>query len=70
MDGNTRVVRTGNRFADGWQSTATFGYHRVLDRHHLLTLSFSENGDIHNYTLPAFSNIGPDFSVSAGVQWR
>ena len=70
LDGNTRVVRTGNRFADGWQSTATFGYRRVLDRHHLLTLSFSENGDIHNYHLPAFSNIGPDFSVSAGVQWR
>ena len=69
-DGNTRVVRTGVRFADGWQSTATFGYHRVLDRHHLLTLSFSENGDIHNYHLPAFSNLGPDFSVSAGVQWR
>lgn len=70
LDGNSRVVRTGNRIADDWQATATFGYQRVLDRHHLLLLSFSENGDIHNYSLPAFSNIGPDITFSAGVKWR
>ncbi len=70
LDGNSRVVRTGNRIADGWQATATFGYQRVLDRHRLLLLSFSENGDIHNYTLPAFSSIGPDITFSAGVRWR
>ncbi len=70
LDGNSRVVRTGNRIADDWQATATFGYQRVLDRHHLLLLSFSENGDIHNYTLPAFSNIGPDITFSAGFKWQ
>ena len=70
LDGSSRVVVTGNRLADGWQATATFGYQRVLDAHHLLLLSFSENGDIHNYSLPAFSNIGPDITFSAGVKWR
>ena len=70
LDGSTRAVRTGNRFADNWNGTATFGYKRVLDRHHLLSVSFSENGDIHNYVLPAFSNVGPDISFSAGLEWR
>jgi hypothetical protein len=51
-------------------TTATFGYKRLLDRRRILTLSFSENGDIHNYSLPYFSNIGPDFTVSANLAWR
>jgi hypothetical protein len=70
LDGSTRAVRTGNRFADNWNGTATFGYKRVLDRHHLLSVSLSENGDIHNYLLPAFSNVGPDITFSAGMEWR
>ena len=40
FDGNSRAVRTGNRIADNWQATATFGYQRVLDRHHLLSSPF------------------------------
>jgi len=64
------AVRTGNSFADGVGSTATFGYKRLLDRSHILALSFSENGDTHNYTLPYFSNVGPDFTVTANLEWR
>ena len=70
LDGSTRAVRAGNRFADNWNGTATFGYKRVLDRHYLLSVSFSENGDIHNYLLPAFSNVGPDITFSAGLEWH
>lgn len=70
IDGNSLAVRTGNSFADKVGTTATFGYKRILDRSHILTLAFSENGDIHNYTLPYFSNVGPDFTVTANLQWR
>ncbi len=70
VDGSSLVVRTGSSFADRVGTTATFGYKRLLDRSHVLTLSFSENGDIHNYTLPYFSDIGPDFTVTVGLEWR
>jgi hypothetical protein len=70
VDENSLAVRTGNSFADQVGSTATFGYKRLLDRSHVLSLSFSENGDIHNYTLPYFSNIAPDFTVTANLEWR
>jgi hypothetical protein len=70
MDDNSLAVRTGNGFADRIQATATFGYRRVLDRQTLFWVSFSENGDIHDYTLPFFSNIGPDFTISLGWEWR
>ena len=69
IDGNNQTVRTGNRFADGSEVTASFGMKRVLDRHLVGFASFSEAGHIHNFTLPAFSNIGPAFTVSLGVSW-
>lgn len=69
-DGNSLAVRTGNSFADRFQSTLTFGYRRVLDRHALLWASFSENGDIFNYTQPLLGSIGPDFTVSLGCEWH
>jgi len=69
IDGNGQFVRTGNSFADGSNVTATFGYTRVFDRHHTGFISFSEGGHIHNYTLPAFSNISPSFTVSTGFTW-
>ncbi|MGC8667875.1 MAG: DUF3187 family protein [Chthonomonadales bacterium] len=62
------AVVTGNRFADHPQATATFGYRRSLRPGVFLYASFSENGDIHNYTLPWFSAVGPDFTVSAGIE--
>jgi hypothetical protein len=69
VDGNGVFVRTGNTFADRSNVTATFGYQRVLDRHLLGFLSFSEGGHIHNFTLPSLSNIGPEFTLSTGVTW-
>jgi len=70
VDGNSLAVRTGNHFADSGDVTATFAYRRLLDARHTLFLSYSENGDIHNYTLPGFSNIGPDITFSAGIEWH
>lgn len=70
LDGSTRAVRVGNAFADRMAATATFGYKRVLDRHLVLALAFSENGDFHNYTLPFLSNIGPDFSTTMALEWH
>jgi hypothetical protein len=69
VDGNGQFVRTGNTFADRSNVTATFGYQRVLDRHVLGFLSFSEGGHIHNFTLPGLSNIGPEFTLSVGMTW-
>lgn len=64
------AITTGNVFADHPQATATFGYRRTLQPGLVVYASFSENGDIHNYTMPWFSEIGPDFTVSAGVELR
>ncbi len=69
FDGSSAAVRTGNWFADRWQATATFGYKRVMDRHLLLYASFSENGDILGYHWQALTNVGPDFTITAGLQW-
>lgn len=69
IDGNGQYVRTGNADADRSNVTATFGYQRVLSRHQIGFLSFSEGGHIHNFTLPSFSNIAPDFTVSMGMTW-
>ncbi len=70
IDANSQPVRTGNPFADRTPVTATFGYRRKLCSSASCFASFSENGDIHNYTLPSFSNIGPDFTISTGIEWR
>ncbi|HLI48916.1 MAG TPA: DUF3187 family protein [Chthonomonas sp.] len=69
IDAAGPVMRTGNTFVDQANVTATFGYRRIMDRHTEFYASYSENGDIHNYTLPWFSNIGPDISFSFGVRW-
>ncbi len=70
MEGNTLVVRTGNVRADEPQSTFTFGYQRVLDRHLVFHGSFSENGDWSAYSSTFFGGVGPDFTVSLGLTWR
>jgi hypothetical protein len=69
VDGNGQFVRTGNTVADRSNVTATFGYQRVFNRHEIGFASFSEGGHIHNFTLPSFSNIAPDFTVSLGLRW-
>ncbi|HXG23370.1 MAG TPA: DUF3187 family protein [Chthonomonadales bacterium] len=70
VEGTTLATRTGNRLADRLQSTGTFGYKRVLDRHLVLVASFSENGDISNFTVPPLGDIGPDFTVTLGLEWH
>jgi len=69
VDGNGQYVRTGNTFADRSNVSATFGYQRVLDRHLLGLISFSEGGHIHSFTLPALSNIAPEFTLTFGLSW-
>jgi hypothetical protein len=69
-DGNSLPVRTGSRFADGGQSTLTFGYKRVLDRHLMMYASFSENGDYHDYSASILGNVGPDFTATLGFEWN
>ncbi len=70
LDGSSLPVRTGNAFLDGDQTALSFGYKRVLDRHLLLSASFSENGDYTGYMTPLLGNIGPDFSVGFGLEWK
>ena len=70
FDSNSLAVRTGNGIADRLQTTGTVGYKRVLDRHYVLAVSFSENGDVPNYAAPTIASIGPDFTVSLGLEWH
>ena len=70
VDGSSLAVRTGNGLADKAQTTLTFGYRRVLDRHLVGFLAFAENGDINNYDVLAFGGVGPDVTFSAGLEWR
>lgn len=70
VDANSRVLTTGNSFADGTQSTVTVGYKRQLSRDRTFYASFSENGDYHNYNVPALGNVGPDFTLTFGMEWR
>lgn len=70
IDGSGAAVRTGSRFADRAHVIGTFGYRRVLDRHLVLSLSFSENGDYQNYTTPILGQVGPDFTASMGLEWH
>ena len=70
VDAASAVLHTGNNLADQANVTATFGFTHVMNSHLALYASYSENGDIHNYTLPGFSNIGPDISFSFGAEWH
>ncbi|MCC6729563.1 MAG: DUF3187 family protein [Chthonomonadales bacterium] len=68
-EGCTAPVRTGNRFADGPQATASFAYRRRLGEGRVLSLWFAENGDIHNHTLPMLGAVGPDLAVGCSLAW-
>jgi len=70
IDANSRVLTPGHSFADGAPVSATLGYKRVLDSRRILAVSFSENGDYHNYRAPVLGNIGPDFTLTLGLEWR
>ena len=70
VDAQSPTLRTGNRFVDRANVTATFGYKRKVSDRSVLWVSFSENGDIVNYSAPAISSIGPDITFSMGVSWK
>jgi len=69
-EGNSTVVRTGNRRADEPQSTFTLGYERKLKPGTVIYSSFSENGDWAGYSSSFFGGVGPDFTVTMGISWR
>jgi hypothetical protein len=66
IDAATRIVRTGNSFADGTPVLASVGYKRRVGENRLFWASFSENGDYHNFNTPFFGNVGPDFTITIG----
>ena len=69
IDAASRVVRTGNGFADGTPVIASVGYKRQW-KSGALWAFFSENGDYTNYNAPFFGNIGPDLAFSFGYEFR
>ena len=69
LDAQSRTTTTGNRFADKTPVLASVGFKRRLSNRKLLWASFSENGDYHNFRAPAFGDIGPDFTLSFGLEW-
>ncbi len=70
IDAQSRTVRTGNSFADRVPVLASVGYKRRLSERKTLFVSFSENGDYVNYHAPYLSSIGPDLTLSIGLQVR
>ena len=70
VDWSSPAVRTGNHFADGLSVTALFGYKREVSKNTILSVAFAENGDIHNYKIPALSSIGPDLTLSFAIAWK
>lgn len=69
-EGGSRVVRTNNAHADATPATLAVAYKRQAGPHTVYTFTFMENGDIFGYHLPFLANIGPDATLSFGVEWR
>ena len=69
IDAQSRVVTTGNSFADKTPVIASVGYKRQW-KTGALWAYFSENGDYTNYNAPALGNIGPDFTLRFGYEFR
>ncbi len=70
VDAATRVVTTGNPFADRTSVIGSIGYKHDVGRNRSYWFSLSENGDYHNYNAPFFGNIAPDVNLAFGYQWR
>ncbi len=70
IDAQSRTLTTGNSFADKTPVLASVGYKRDLGENKRIWASFSENGDYHNFKVPFFGNIGPDFTLSLGFEVR
>ena len=69
IDAQTRVVTTGNSFADRTPVIASVGYKRQW-KSGALWAFFSENGDYTNYHAPFFGNIAPDLTFRFGYEFR
>lgn len=69
IDADSRVVTTGNAFADRTPVIASVGYKRQWQTGALWAF-FSENGDYHNYHAPFFGNIAPDLTLRFGYEFR
>lgn len=69
IDAQTRVVTTGNAFADRSPVIASVGYKRQW-KSGALWAFFSENGDYTNYNAPFFGNIAPDLTYRFGYEFR
>lgn len=69
IDADSRVVTTGNAFADRTPVIASVGYKRQWKTGALWAF-FSENGDYHNYHAPFFGNIAPDLTLRFGYEFR
>ncbi|BCM94274.1 hypothetical protein IAD21_06177 [Abditibacteriota bacterium] len=70
VDAQSRTITTGNSFADRTPVLASVGYKHRFSDNRTLFASFSEDGDFTNYNVPALGNIGPDFTLSVGMQWH
>lgn len=70
IDAQRRTVSTGNSFADRTPVTASVGYKHRYGENRTGFISFSENGDFTNYNAPFPGNIGPDLTLSIGMEWR
>ena len=69
INADSRVVTTGNAFADRTPVIASVGYKRQWQTGALWAF-FSENGDYHNYNAPFFGNIAPDLTLRFGYEFR
>ena len=69
VNADSRVVTTGNAFADRAPVIASVGYKRQWKTGALWAF-FSENGDYHNYKAPFFGNIAPDLTLRFGYEFR
>ena len=69
-DAASRVVQTGNSFADRTPVIVSVGYKRPMGKNRTFWTSFSENGDYTNFGAPFFGSIGPDFTLSLGMEWK
>ena len=70
FDAHSATVKTGNRFADDTPVVASLGWKRRVSEGRSVWASFSENGDWVNYNAAPLGNIGPDFTLSFGYEWR
>ena len=70
IDAQRRTVATGNSFADRTPVIASVGYKHRYGSNRTGFVSFSENGDFTNYNAPFLGNIGPDLTLSIGMEWR